>query len=468
MQAPKLSGFLQNLPLIFFLGVFSLLVLWLFPLPFFWDNILLSSQLADYYYANGFSQYLLPDSLDTGHPPFWGMYVALGWLVFGKQLWVGHALMLPFVLGVVWQVYRLVKHFLPGNFHFLGMALVLADPTWLAQSVQVSSDVAMLFFVLLGIAAVVNDQPKWLAVAAVGCLLLSLRGLVYAGQLGLLAIVWPWVLHRQFRFWRVVIVFLPAVLVTLCMYGYHWYAKGWIRYHPDSNWLTEAELAGSFQFMKNLVISVWRVLDFGRIGIWLVMGLVVILKWRLLIQQPVIWLVLCQWPLILIVSVSPEYMGHRYLMGLYLMGALALLVLLQQLNWNANAKNGLVALLLTCLLLGHFIPYPGHVAVGWDATLAHVPYHRLKENMLQYMHEAGIKASETGSDFPNDAAIGFADLSGRTDVFPPKDLNVQPYILYSNVYNGFSDEEINTLKTTWKVLKTESSGRIEMTLYARP
>jgi hypothetical protein len=108
------------------------------------------------------------------------------------------------------------------------------------------------------------------------------------------------------------------------------------------------------------------------------------------------------------------------------------------------------------------------VAVGWDATLAHVPYHRLKENMLQFMRKAGIKAAQTGSDFPNDAAIGYADLSGRTNVFPPKDLNSQPYILYSNVFNGFSDEEINTLRTTWKVLKTECSGRVEMTLYARP
>jgi hypothetical protein len=452
----------------FYLVLFMAIWICSLNMPFFWDNILMSSQLADYYYNSHFATFLLPDSLDTGHPPFWGMYVALGWLLLGKKIWVGHLLMLPFVLGVVWQSYRLVKQFAASSYQFAVLGLVLADPTWIAQSVQVSSDVAILFFILLGLVSVIKHQPKLMALSATLLVLFSLRGLVYSFQIGLFAILWPYFEAKKFRPLQFFITFLPVVLLAASIYGYHWYAKGWFRYHPDSNWLTEAEISGLGLFFKNIAISGWRIVDFGRIGIWLCILPIFWQTWKTKVFDPKLLVLFSQVPIIFIVALSPEYMGHRYLMGLYLSGALLVGIWISTWQQSRICKFASMSLLLIFLLSGHFLPYPKQVAVGWDSTIAHVPYHALKADMVSFMDQNQISISETGSDFPNDAALGYADLSGRMEVFPAKNLQTQPFILYSNVFNGFSNEEIRTLEQNWTVLKMEKSGRVHMVLYAKP
>ena len=70
---------------------------------FFWDTVQLASQHAQFFLENGFSTFLLPDEMDSGHPPTFGFYLALVWRVFGKTLSISHLAMLPFLLGIVWQ-----------------------------------------------------------------------------------------------------------------------------------------------------------------------------------------------------------------------------------------------------------------------------------------------------------------------------------------------------------------------------
>jgi len=450
----------------FYLIIFIGILVWSLPFPFFWDNILLSSQLADYYYQSHFSSFLLPESLDTGHPPFWGMYVAMGWFLFGKHLWVGHFLMLPFLAGIIWQANRLVKHFVSAPFQFCVLGLILADPTWIAQSVQVSSDVAMLFFILLGIVSVLKNQCYILTISAFALILLSLRGVVYALELGFFALLWLYYHERKLKVFQIAVAFLPAVSVALFYYGFHWMDKGWIRYHQDSNWLTEAEMSGPIRFIKNMAISIWRIIDFGRIGIWIYMMAYAWIMCRKRQFNFEFWLVLSQVPLIFIIALSPEFVGHRYLMSLFFMGALVVGIWISKSKiLSYSKKMTLFYVLIAMLLAGHYWPYPKQIAVGWDSTLAHVPYHNLKADMVKYLKEQKISVSETGSDFPNDAAIGYSDLSENMDVFPPKNLNTQSFILYSNVMNGFSDEEIQKLNEDWKILKREKAGRVEMVLY---
>jgi hypothetical protein len=74
---------------------------------FFWDTIQLASQHGNYYYSNNFSNLLLPIELDSGHIPTFGMYIALIWKVFGRTVEASHLAMLPFAIGIVWQLNNL-------------------------------------------------------------------------------------------------------------------------------------------------------------------------------------------------------------------------------------------------------------------------------------------------------------------------------------------------------------------------
>ena len=92
---------------------------------FFWDTIQLASGHGNFYYSTNFSQLLLPIELDSGHIPVFGIYIALVWKIFGKTLEASHFALLPFALGIVWQINILCKRFIAEKYS--GISLFL-DP----------------------------------------------------------------------------------------------------------------------------------------------------------------------------------------------------------------------------------------------------------------------------------------------------------------------------------------------------
>ncbi|HXA01125.1 MAG TPA: hypothetical protein VNW99_04000, partial [Cytophagaceae bacterium] len=78
---------------------------------FFWDTIQLGSSQAHWFYDNDFQYFFLPGNIDSGHPPLFGFYLAILWKFFGRTLEVSHFAMLPFLFGIVIQIYILLKKF---------------------------------------------------------------------------------------------------------------------------------------------------------------------------------------------------------------------------------------------------------------------------------------------------------------------------------------------------------------------
>ena len=50
------------------------------------------------------------------------------------------------------------------------------------------------------------------------------------------------------------------------------------------------------------------------------------------------------------------------------------------------------------------------MAVKLNSTLAYLPYHPLRAKMIEYMHQNGIKLSETGTTFPNLGKLKYFDV----------------------------------------------------------
>jgi hypothetical protein len=123
--------------------------------------------------------------------------------------------------------------------------------------------------------------------------------------------------------------------------------------------------------------------------------------------------------------------------------------------------------MLAGLLTGHFWIYPDSVAKGWDATLAHVPYFELRRDATAFLDEKNIPLETVGSDYPNLAPFSVTDLNNDPRSFKPKDLQTDRYVLYSNIFNGFSDEELANLQTHWQVVKSWKKGQVKMIVYGR-
>lgn len=463
--------------LFFYLLGYGVLVIYSCPFSFFSDNILQSSAVAHFYYKTHFTQFILPDNLDAGHPPFFGMLLAVCWKLFGKHLWVGHIMMLPFAWGIVWQTYRLVSKFVSEKWQWLAMAFVLADASILSQCTQVSPDVGMLFFLLLGINAVLKQENTILTLAGVGILLFNIRGIVLASELFFFYIAYNYVMFKRVDYRKVIACFLPVFLLGVAYYGYHFYEKGWIRYHESSSWETEVKISSFKMVLYKFGIAIWRLIDFGRIGLWILLAYLVFLlfgKRQMSFfadkKLNVLCLILISNLVIIVLLIfSSEFLGHRYLMGINVsVSLLATYLLFEKAEWKESSKFLLGVGIISFLIIGNFFIYPRSISKGWDCTLAHIPYFNLKREMIKFIESRPeIRINEIGSDFPNDMPIYLSELNNDTSNFPTKDFSKQRYILYSNVYNGFTDNELLELDNQWHVVKKMSSGMIEMVLYKK-
>jgi 4-amino-4-deoxy-L-arabinose transferase-like glycosyltransferase len=154
---------------------------------FFWDTVQLASKHGLFYYENDFSSLLLPDAIDSGHPPFFGMYIALCWKIFGKTLIVSHLSILPFLMGITWQALKFGEKILGEWQTFLFILLLKINPIMAGQSTLVSPDIPLAFFFLLALNSIFNQNNfknnVLLSISILGLSMISMRGMMVAAAL---------------------------------------------------------------------------------------------------------------------------------------------------------------------------------------------------------------------------------------------------------------------------------------------
>jgi hypothetical protein len=442
---------------------------------FFWDSILLGSRYGQWYYDTNFSTLFVPESI-AGYPPFFGMLLAFCWKLFGKTLAVSHLMILPFALGIVYQVLRLCRKFLPLAAAPFAALLVLADPTLMAQCTQVAPDVLLVFFYLLALNSILQSQRLLLTVALIFLGILSPRGTIAVPLLFLTEVILFLFFSKGNKTWpaflKLLIPYFPAGILIVIWQALHYQHFGWIGYNPDSNWGAFTRFAGLGGMLRNLVIIIWRLLDFGRVFVWFGLLLSFGYFYRKRIPLPPATLKLLVLVLVPLVGYSLVFVpytnpiGHRYYLVVFLLVALLTVYLLTHIPDRLFRRYGYGFMLLG-LLCGNFWVYPDTVAKGWDASLAHLPYFNLREEAIAFLDEKKIPLEFVGSDYPNLAATSQTNLTNDNRSFKPKDLRTDSLVLYSNVFNGFSDVEISALKTDWQVIKAWKKGQVKIILYRK-
>jgi hypothetical protein len=446
--------------------------------PFFWDKDILFSRMAHWLLENHFS-IVLPDNLDPGYPPALGYLLAITWQLFGISLPAAHALMLPFTLGIVWQSNRLIRTFLPGEDSGFALLIIIINTTFLSQTVVFSTDLVMLFFMLLGLNAIIANKRVWLMLAITGLLFSHMRGLTVAATLGIFDLYRHGKRTDPVTWLRRLPPYLPALTLFAAWAVFHFNAKGWIGYHPASPWAACYELVDAGGFLRNVFILVWRLGDFGMVFLWIISGILWFLRWKqhktekqaiaktqsiasLLVLLGVS--VLLTAPPMLIYKIMS---GHRYLIPVYYFLSVLLAVLIYSVPLELRLKKALKIITVLALLSGSFWIYPDKIAKGWDANFAHLPYHHLRKKMIAYMDLNHIPVSETGSEVPNTSPIDYIELNGDLRAFHRADLKHDKFVFYSNLYNMFTDKEIDQLKNHWIVEKEYRWLQIRVTLYKR-
>jgi len=444
-----------------FIVLLLLVKIWAaFHLPFFWDACAASSQTAFYILDHGFRSWIFPPELVAEPPLVPGVLAGL-WALVGPGLVSAHILFGSASLLAWWQLYVLLKRFVPAEHLPWVYALAISDPTWLAQSVQLSLDMFVVAFALTAVNAFWSQRRVLMSVALTALALTSVRGAIACAGLGLAVLVWS-------RSWRAL---LPFVIPALAFGAFLWTRKlalGYAVLHPDSMFAAHRKLLDMRGVMRNGAVLVFRLVDFGRIFVWGALA-VLLLRYRLsaltfLRRSPLV-LLAGVFLLVLLPFTIPlsNPFGHRYFLLTLVLGIAATGALLLD---KAPPRAGRVGclLLMAGLWTGNLWVYPDTVSQGWDASLAALPYARQRAQMLDYLDVQDIPVETVGSTFPGNGNLRDEFAGARAGQMAIPDSPAERYRLVARVQN-----ELDTLEQSaaWTLQQDFSSGRLWMRLYKK-
>ena len=436
----------------------------------FWDNVLFASKMGNHLYYNSIFDWTIPNEFDPGHPPFLGFLLAISWKILGHKLWVSHLLILPFTIGTFYQLYKFVSYFIEDKksqlFAFL---LLIIDPTLSTQFVLVNPEVIIVFFFLLTFNGILfkNNTLKFIGLFFLS--IISFRSMMLLGGIFLFEILNKLYIEKvklkSVLNLKFLLFYFLGSLPGITFVVWRLLTKGWLQTHPDSPWASLWKVATPKIFIKNLITLIHRYLDFGRVFIllFLVVSLFVfgkkIIKSRknkqllLLSITSVIFIIIA-------VLFSTNAFGHRYFIVSFCCLNLLTFSIIQK---HYIKKKLIYGLLFFGLITGNFWIYPKDISQGWDATLAHVPYHSLRIKAIDYLNNKQINITEVASFFPNCTTLDFIDFNGDKRSFA-KFTGKNKYVINSTVYN-LSDEELNLLDKNYTILNELNNLNITITIY---
>jgi hypothetical protein len=259
------------------------------------------------------------------------------------------------------------------------------------------------------------------------------------------------------------LIYLPALILFISFNYYHYWVKGWMGFHQNSPWAESFERVDFKGFLFNLGILCWRIIDFGRIGVWLVLLFLFFNYRKQIIQSKeikIIFLFAISSIVILASNMiwARNLLAHRYLIPFYLIVA----ILGTQILFSNFVKEKLKIILtitwIIFLISGNFWIYPTKIAQGWDSTLAHLPYYSLRIQAIKYLEEKNIKFKEVQSFFPNTRSIDLIDLNNDKRNFNTFN-GKGKYVIFSNVFN-VEDEMYKNLIKSYIVIKEFKKNRV--------
>jgi hypothetical protein len=238
---------------------------------FFWDTVQLGSLHAHHFLDTKLQTLLLPDVMDSGHPPIFGYYLATCWSFFGKTLAVSHFAMLPFLLAIVWFGFKLGENMLGKSKGWFLILILFANPILASQCTLVSPDIVVASLFLVALFAIFEHKNWLLNIAILGLSMASLRGMMIGAALFFYQIVELIIKTKNINIkqllktilFNILPHYLFGALFSILFLAWHYYKKGWIGYFPGSSW------AEAFDYVD---VKGYTGLEIS--GFWAIVGMV--------------------------------------------------------------------------------------------------------------------------------------------------------------------------------------------------
>lgn len=454
-------------------GMTCVYFLLFYTVPFFWDTIQLSSKQAHHFYENGFFPILLPEGLDSGHPPFVGWYIAWVWTLLGKSIVVSHLTFVPFVFLCVYFALHVAKEHIEDKLLRMGwIGLVLTEPIFLSQTAIMSPDIILISGMLGLYVAFLQKNKVWMFISAFILAAVSMRGAMVLFAFCLFPLVYE--LGFKKRGLPQIIkqygAIVPGALFFLSFLLYHYFSKNWIGFHEDSPWAGSFSRVDAVGLIKNVGLFGYRWMEGGKV--FVLVGLLV-LGWRM--KRPfkdkhIFNLILLGLLSLVILFNTLPYAhlnANRYFWPVYLMSFILLATFLDGQGVSKRLKLLLLAAIFIHQTLIHFSDVRVTYSHDWEVSLIHWPYHNLREDAWDFLHENEIPLSEVGTAFPainSDKHISLSSDERRMQDMREGDFE---YLYYSNIMNSVKEEQLKQIRVKYDPIWQKSAGQIEVNIYKR-
>ena len=433
-------------------------------IPFFGDMTYIS-QVAHFIFDNGLSKIINPE-IDNGTPPLFSFYLASGWLILGKKLWIAHLLILPIYLGLIYQLYKLGLKFASKNTSLIAVSLLLIDPTFSTQFLLMGYDIAIVFFFLLGLNSIIDKKYIFLIISTIFISLLNLRG--FSIVLGLFIIeVYYWKNYNIKAIIKSGIVFIPAFIAVISWLSYHYSIMDWIAVNSSNTNLHGIQ--GLNWAAKNFVFELLALSGNGRIfvlGLSSALLIILFLKKQVSqlneLKQLVIITVLAVLPFFALFTAMKYPVGPRYFMVSYPLIYLGLVMLIHQFQ-SIKLKASLLSLIAILIIASNFWMNPYPYSNSWDSSLKVLAYFKIQEELIEKIQADSIPPKSIYTSFPLHKNLKLAYVNPELDIhfqdFDIEKIKIGDYVIYSNIYNHLElGNELNQPLNSTLVFEKKQMG----------
>ena len=459
--------------------IYGILTLICFQNVYFWDVIQLASREGHWYYETNFSSLLQPafssgsEFMGTAHPPLMGIMTALLWKFFGYHLWVSHVFFLLWGIVLIYQVWKLVSSFFPEKQAGGVTLLILTEATLLAQFAIVSPDFILLTAFVMAIRGVLEKKPLLTLIGFFFLCCISIRG-IFAGAIILFShlIFYFRQQEKDKSFIKTFIAYVPTLLILAAFFIYYFSERGWFFTNSAYSEHYTLPTGGIMFIFKRIFSFVIRSVENGRFLIYLLTIVVVVkmIKRKTKPDSSILFLLMVSFLLISIyiifIFITQMPFSSRYFMPQYLILTFIVLLYLSK-NQKMKKMKLTFILILFLQLTGHFWIYPEKTSIGWDCTLAHLPYYELRKECFNYIDQNEIDYNDLSAGFCLYNKRRFVELSDNEKNLSGDGINSR-YFIYSNISN-LPDESVDELKDTnqWKPTQQYKKWPVFITLYER-
>ncbi|MBU0487380.1 MAG: hypothetical protein KKA07_04580 [Bacteroidetes bacterium] len=444
-----------------------------FQLPFFWDGPYFSG-LAIHYFDTNFTSIIPPEEYDTGQFPLFSLYLGLAWSVFGKSLLVSHLAFLPVIIGLAIEFFRFARRFVYYTYLPFAVVLFLADPAIITQSLYMSYDVVEAWFFLFSLNRLLEKKVFSFSFGLLILSMISTRSVLLLPPLFIIYLYRRSDVSVAKRIRESLMLFAPAALFLSLWNIFHYNETGWFLVSPLRS-KTHESLGSAAMIPRQAIYILWKLADSGRVFLWLI-ALVPFFfysrRTRMTRRKQgvggILMLSLFFTAIPMIFLKNP--IAHRYFLFSF---PILIILVVRNLQYLTRFRYSrlIVFILVFVLISGNFWMYPQRFGNAWDTSLKSFPYGKLYQKTIADIHDNQISLKEVASEFPliiNSNKL-FID-EGNSCMIDLDDTTMSkvPYILYSNVSNSFSPDEIRILNSNWQPVFSNKDGMIVMTLFRNP